>query len=265
MNETVLLDVAEGVATLTLNRPEVLNAINADMKDALLDATTRIEYDDAVRAVVIKGAGAHFMAGGDVKRFYAERDNDPHWKRRRFLEGISEMHPIIFSLRRMAKPVIASVHGYAAGFGVSLAIAADLTIASEDAKFTLAYVRIGTSPDGAGTYYLPRMVGLKRALEIALLGDEFDAPAAKDYGMINFVVPADALEAETVKLAGRLAAGPTHALGNAKRLMNVSIDNQFEQQLQMEAECFASNVETGDFREGVSAFAEKRKPEFKGR
>ncbi len=265
MNDTVLLNITEGIATLTLNRPEVLNAINAEMKEALLDATTLVEFDEGVRAVVIKGAGAHFMAGGDVKRFHAELDNEAHWKRRRFLEGINEIHPIIFSLRRMAKPVIASVQGYAAGFGVSLAIAADLTIAAADAKFTLAYVRIGTSSDGAGTYYLPRMVGLKRALEIALLGDEFDAETAKSYGMVNFVVAPDRLEAETSRLARRLAEGPTQALGNVKRLMNASIDNQFEQQLQMEAECFAANVETEDFREGVSAFAEKRKAEFKGR
>ena len=265
MNDTVRLEMADGIATLTLNRPEVLNAINAEMKEALLDTLTRVEVDPEVRVLVLKGAGKHFMAGGDVKGFYAERDRDEIWKRRRFLEGVNAIHPILFAVRRMPKPVISSVQGYAAGFGVSLAVMADLTIAAEDATFTLAYIRIGTSPDGGSTYYLPRMVGLKRALEIGMLGDDFDARTAKDYGLVNFVVPADALAAETDKLARRLANAPTHAIGNLKWLMNASIDNQLEQQLQMEAEAFADNVTTEDFREGVSAFAEKRKPVFKGR
>jgi len=265
MNDTVLLEAHDGIATLTLNRPEVLNAINAEMKEALLETLTRVEVDPDVRVLVLKGAGKHFMAGGDVKGFHAERDNDPIWKRRRFLEGVNAIHPILFAVRRMPKPVIASVQGYAAGFGVSLAVMADLTVAADDAKFTLAYIRIGTSPDGGSTYYLPRMVGLKRALEIGMLGDDIDARTAADYGMVNFVVPAAELDAETAKLARRLASGPTHAIGNLKELMNVSLDNQLEQQLQLEAEAFADNVATDDFREGVSAFVEKRKPVFKGR
>jgi len=265
MSDTLKLESADGIATLTLNRPESLNALNAEMREALLDRVCALEVDEAVRVVVIKGAGKHFMAGGDVKGFYADRDNDPHQKRRRFLEGINHMHPIIFGLRRMAKPVIASVQGYAAGFGVSLAVAADLTIAAADAKFTLAYVRIGTSPDGAATYFLPRMIGLKRALEVGMLGDDIDAETASRYGMVNFVVPTEQLEAETAKLARRLAQGPTLALGNLKGLMNASIDNQFEHQLQLEAEAFARNAVSEDFREGVSAFVEKRKPAFKGR
>ena len=265
MGDTLKFERAHGIATLTLNRPEVLNALNAEMREALLDSIAAIEVDEAVRVVVIKGAGQHFMAGGDVKGFYADRDKSAHQKRRRFLEGINNMHPILFGLRRMPKPVIASVQGYAAGFGASLAIAADLTIAAADARFTLAYVRIGTSPDGAATYFLPRMVGLKRALEIGLLGDDIAAETAQRYGMVNFVVPAERLKAETAKLARRLATGPTGALGRVKQLMNASIDNQFEHQLQMEAEAFAHNAVSDDFREGVSAFVEKRKPDFKGR
>lgn len=265
MSETLKLEATDGIATMTLNRPESLNALNAEMREALLDTVTALEFDETIRVVVIRGAGEHFMAGGDVKGFYADRENSPHQKRRRFLEGINNMHPIIFGLRRMAKPVVASVQGYAAGFGVSLAIAADLTIAAEDARFTLAYVRIGTSPDGAATYFLPRMIGLKRALELGMLGDDVDAGTAHRYGMVNFLVPRDQLEAETDKLARRLAQGPTLALGNLKRLMNASIDNQFEHQLQQEAEAFARNAVSEDFREGVSAFVEKRKPDFKGR
>jgi len=265
MNDTVRLQTADGIATLTLNRPEVLNAIDAEMKEALVDTLTRIEVDPAVRVLVLRGAGKHFMAGGDVKGFHAERDRDAIWKRRRFLEGINAIHPILFAVRRMPKPVIASVQGYAAGFGLSLALMADLTIAADDAKFTLAYIRIGTSPDGGASYYLPRMVGLKKALEIGMLGDDIDAATAARHGMVNFVVPAAELGAETDRLARRLAAAPTRALGNLKRLLNASLDNQLEQQLQMEAEAFADNVTTEDFREGIAAFVEKRKPAFKGR
>ncbi len=265
MNDTALLDVAGGVATITLNRPKALNALNAEMKEALLEINTRVEFDPEIRCVVVKGAGAHFMAGGDVKGFYADRDNSLHQKRRRFLEGINAMHPIMFAFRRMPKPVIASVQGYAAGFGMSLALGCDLVICSDDAKFAMAYVRIGTSPDGTGTYFLPRIVGVKKAMEFAMLGDDVDAATAARHGMVNFVVPRDRLEAETAGLADRLANGPTHALGNVKKLIHGSLDREYEAQLQLEAECFASNVETEDFREGVSAFAEKRKPEFKGR
>lgn len=263
--ETLLLEVADGIGTLTLNRPKALNALTPQMKEEMADATTRLEFDEAVRCVIVRGAGEHFMAGGDVKGFYAGRDASLHDKRRRFLEGINALHPVMFSLRRMRKPVIASVQGYAAGYGMSLAMACDLTICADDARFALAYVRIGTSPDGTGTYMLPRIVGLKKAMEFALLGDDCDAQAAASFGLVNFVVPRAELEAETLKLARRLASGPTHALANVKRLIHASLDTAYEAQLQQEAEAFASNVATEDFREGVSAFAEKRKPKFKGR
>ena len=263
--ETLLLDVADNVGTLTLNRPKALNALTPQMKDEMADAVTRLEFDPAVRCVVVKGAGEHFMAGGDVKGFYADRDASAHSKRRRFLEGINALHPVMFSLRRMKKPVIASVQGYAAGYGMSLAMACDLTICADDAKFALAYVRIGTSPDGTGTYMLPRIVGLKKAMEIALLGDDMDARAAADVGLVNFVVPRAELDAETAKLATRLANGPTHALANVKRLIHHSMDTAYEVQLQQEAEAFETNVHTADFIEGISAFAEKRKPKFTGR
>ena len=168
-------------------------------------------------------------------------------------------------MRRMSKPVVGAVQGYAAGFGVSLALACDLTICADDARFTLAYVRIGTSPDGAASYFLPRLVGLKKALEIGLLGDDFDGRTAAALGMVNFAVPAAELAERTDALARRLAAGPTHAYGNVKKLMYSSLDTTMESQLQLEAECFTSNIETHDFREGITAFVEKRKPQFRGR
>ncbi|MBM3490683.1 MAG: enoyl-CoA hydratase [Alphaproteobacteria bacterium] len=265
MNDTVLLDVADSIATLTLNRPAALNALNQEMRAALIARLAEVEADDRVRCVILRGAGEHFMSGGDIKSFYAERDNDRLAKRRRFLEGINALHPMIFGIRRMAKPVIAEVRGYAAGFGVSLAIACDLTIAAADAKFTLAYVRIGASPDGGASYFLPRLVGLKKALEIALLGDDIDAGTAAAHGMVNYVVPGAELPAFTARLARRLANGPTLAYGNVKRLMYSSLDTNMEAQLQLEAECLTASALGQDFREGVSAFVEKRKPHFQGR
>lgn len=263
--DTLLLDVADGVGTLTLNRPQALNALSPEMKEEMADAVTRLEFDDAVRCVVLRGAGEHFMAGGDLKGFYADRERSPHAKRRRFLEGINALHPVMFSMRRMPKPVIASVQGYAAGFGMSLAMACDLTICADDAKFALAYVRIGTSPDGTASYMLPRVVGLKKAMELAMLGDDCDAETAKAFGLANFVVPRVELEAETTKLATRLANGPTHAIAGIKRLIHHSLDTAYEAQLQQEAETFASNVNGHDFLEGITAFVEKRRPKFVGK
>ncbi|MGH6991538.1 MAG: enoyl-CoA hydratase-related protein, partial [Stellaceae bacterium] len=161
--------------------------------------------------------------------------------------------------------VVASVQGAAAGFGLSLMMACDLVIAADSAFFTLAYINIGTSPDGSGTYFLPRVVGQKKAMEIALLGDRFDAATAKAMGLINFIVPAAELEAETMKLATRLATGPTRAIANTKRLINHSLERSLESQLQAEAMSFADCAASEDWLEGVKAFAEKRRPAFKGR
>ena len=178
---------------------------------------------------------------------------------------IHELHPIMFAMRRMPKPIIASCTGAAAGAGVSMALACDLVIAAEDAFFTLAYCKIGTSPDGSSSFHLPRAVGIKRAMEIALLGDRFSAQTAKDIGMINFVVPNNQLESETQKLATRLAAGPTHVYGNTKALFYRSLESEFESQLQAEAEYFSDCASRPDFKEGVTAFIEKREPRFTGK
>jgi 2-(1,2-epoxy-1,2-dihydrophenyl)acetyl-CoA isomerase len=178
---------------------------------------------------------------------------------------IHDLHTIMFAMRRMPKPIIASCQGAAAGAGVSMALACDLVIASEDAFFTLAYCKIGTSPDGSSSFHLPRTVGIKKAMEIALLGDRFDAQTAKDMGMINFVVKTEVLEAETLKLASRLASGPTHVYGNTKALFYRSLESEFESQLQAEAEYFADCASRADFREGVTAFIEKRQPQFTGK
>ncbi len=190
MTEAILLEVREGVATVTLNRPEVLNALNDDMIAALVEVMTRVEADEATRCVVLRGAGDHFMAGGDIKGFHGRlAETTPAERTAHFRAKIHRLHPAIVSMRRMPKPVIASLRGAAAGFGLSLALAADLAIAAEDAFFTLAYCLIGTSPDGGSSYHLPRIVGLRKAMEIALLGDRFDAETALRLGLVNWVVP----------------------------------------------------------------------------
>ncbi|MGR8918469.1 MAG: enoyl-CoA hydratase/isomerase family protein [Gammaproteobacteria bacterium] len=261
----LLVETRDSIATLTFNRPDARNALSLEMRSLLREALHEIETDDAVRCVVMRGAGSHFMAGGDVKSMSTMIDEPPEKIRNAFVNRIHELHPIMFAMRRMPKPIIASVEGAAAGAGVSMALACDLVIADAEAFFTLAYCHIGTSPDGSASFHLPRAVGIKKAMEIALLGDRFDAAAAEAIGMINFVAPAGTLAAETDKLARRLASGPTHVYGNTKRLFYRSLENEFESQLQLEAEMFADCASRPDFHEGVRAFVEKRKPDFRGR
>ncbi len=265
MNESVVLTSTAGaVTTITMNRPQALNALNRDLTLALRAAVFAAEQDKAVRCVVVRG-GEHFMAGGDLKWFHDNLGRYPGPDIKVTFEGfIQEVHAMIVSLRRMPKPVLASVSGAAAGFGLSLVMACDLAIAADTAYFTLAYSAIGVSPDGGSTFALPRLVGLKKAAEIALLAERFDAAAAERLGLVNKVVPAAQLEAETAKLAARLAAGPTAVYGRTKALLQRSLDNPLEAQLQREAEAFAQSASEPDFAEGIRAFIEKRKPVFKG-
>ena len=260
----LLVDIKDSIATLTFNRPEARNALSLELRAMLREALQAVEYDPAIRCVVMQGAGDNFMAGGDVKNMATKIDQPTNQLRAEFMNRIHDLHPIMYTMRRMNKPIIASVAGAAAGAGVSMALAADLVIAADNAFFTLAYCHIGTSPDGSASFHLPRAVGIKKAMEIALLGDRFGAQAAADMGMINFVVPAADLATETSKLAQRLANGPTHVYGNTKRLLYRSLENEFEAQLQLEAETFADCATRADFREGVRAFVEKRKTRFTG-
>lgn len=265
MSEDIIAEVADGIATLTFNRPKALNALNDGITDGAIRFVEQIERDAAVRCLVIRGAGDHFMAGGDLKRFQTFLAMSADERRLTFEREIAEVHRLILMLRRMAKPVIASVQGACAGFGLSLAMATDLIVAAENAYFTLAYVNIGATPDGSGSYFLPRLVGLKKAMEIALLGDRFDAATAARIGIVNFVVPPAELEAATAKLAGRLARGPAIAIGRTKALLNASLERSLESELQAEADSFAACATTDDWAEGIRAFIEKRKPAFAGR
>jgi len=264
MSEPAVLVAREGgVATLTLNRPQALNALDQALTLALREGVLAAEHDPAVRCLVLRG-GEHFMAGGDLKWFSTLVEGRSGGENRVQFEAlIHEVHTVILALRRMPKPVLASVRGAVAGFGMSLMMACDLALAADNAYFTLAYTLIGTSPDGGSTFSLPRIVGQKKAMEIALLGERFDAAAAERLGLVNRVVAAASLEAETNKLASRLANGPTAVYGRTKALLNGSLNASLESQLQREAEAFAQSASEPDFREGLAAFLEKRKPQWR--
>lgn len=262
MNNTVESRLEAGVLTLTLNRPQQLNALNPEMIEGLYQALSRADDDAAVRAVLIRGAGEHFMAGGDLKWFKGEIEVPVAERRPRFEKAISAAHASTLLVRHMNKPVVAAVRGAAAGFGLSLVLACDLALAAEDAYFTLAYCNVGLSPDGGATWSLPRVVGARRAAEIALLGDRFDAAQAAAWGVVNRVVPGAELDAEAAKLAARLAAGPSQAIGRTKRLLQASSTHTLAEQLAAEQENFAACACTGDFVEGLTAFFEKRRPRF---
>jgi 2-(1,2-epoxy-1,2-dihydrophenyl)acetyl-CoA isomerase len=261
MSAVILLSVERGVATISLNRPQVLNAMDGEMMQKLRPIAESVQNDPAVRAVVVRGEGPAFMAGGDVSVFYSHLQELPelivHWGR--------EMHFAFLALRRMGKPVLASVHGAVAGAGFSLMCAADLAIAAADTKFTLAYASIGASPDGGSTHFLPRLLGYRKAMELALLPERFDAETARSLGLVNWVVAGDKLAEETAKIAQRLASGPTKAYAEAKRLMNQSLATSIETQMEEELFAFSRCARTADLKEGVTAFVEKRKPVFTGK
>lgn len=265
MTAAVLYDLTNGVATITLNRPKVLNALDKALAEQLSNALDCAEHDPDARVVVLQGSGDGFMAGGDLNFFAGMLDREPENRRTTFQELIQRFHDAILSIRRMPKPVIAAVHGAVAGAGLSVAVSCDLTLAREDAYFTLAYSNIGTSPDGGSTFALPRIMGTKKAMEIAILGDSFDAAKALEYGIVNRVIIAPEFDQHVAALADRLANGPTVALAHTKDLINNSLESSLESQLDRESDSFANCTATQDFREGVTAFLEKRSANFTGR
>ena len=262
MNETVLLARAGAVATLTLNRPDALNVLDEAMVDALIPAAADVAADSGIRVLVVQGAGKHFMAGGDIRTFARESSRPPDERQRGFQRLVERVHVAVETLARMPQPVVARVQGAVAGFGLSLMNACDLAIASDDAYFAAGYRQIGITPDGGGTWSLPRIVGQRRALGILLLGERFGAADALAMGLVNRVVPLAELDDAVEVVARALADGPREALSATKRLLRDSLDRTLSGQLQAEAVSFGRLSATDDFVEGVASFLEKRPPRF---
>ncbi|MDB6062935.1 MAG: paaG [Verrucomicrobiaceae bacterium] len=260
-NAPVLLDISEGIATIRFNRPDSLNAVDVEMACLFRDLVAQVVANSAVRVIVLAGNGRAFVAGGDLGYFRSAGENAPQAAR----ELIAPMHAAVELLINAPQPVIGSLHGAVAGAGMSLAAAVDLAIAADNAIFNLAYIKIGNSPDCGASWTLPRVLGLRKAMEIALLAEAIDANEAHRIGLVNRVVPLDKLAEETAKIASKLAKSAPAGIASTKRLLNAGFQNSLHQQLGHEADSFASNAGTHDFREALDAFFEKRKPEFQGR
>src|SRR5438876_6807793 len=220
---SVMIQRQEGVFEITLNRPEILNAVNREVIAELAAAVAEAAEDRTTRVVLLRGAGRHFCAGGDITMFAELIRLAPAERQQALYRIVDTLHPLLVQMRHMSKPVLAAVQGAAAGFGLSLVLAADLALAAEDAVFTSGYIHLGTSPDGGMTATLSRVVGLKRAAELMLLGDRFDAVRALELGLVNRVVPSAALEAEAMAVATRLAIGPSQAYARTKALLQATL------------------------------------------
>ncbi len=260
--DSLALEIEDGIARLTLNRPAQFNALDLATMEALLETANRLSTDARVRAVLITGAGDRaFCAGGDVAGFAAAGE-----------EGISLLlqrmtgafHLAISRLAWMRAPVVAAVNGVAAGAGLSLVAACDLVVAADTARFTSAYARIGLTPDGSSTWFLSRVIGPRRAMEMHLTDRVLTAEEALAWGLVNRVVPAARLAEEAGALAAKLAEGPTRAFGGVKKLVQMGLTDTLESQMERETRMIVEMAGSADAREGIGAFAAKRKPRFTG-
>jgi 2-(1,2-epoxy-1,2-dihydrophenyl)acetyl-CoA isomerase len=259
-DDVLLLEIVDGIAGITFNNPAKLNAIDVELAERLVDALGAVERDASVKAIVLKGAGRAFMAGGDLKTFHEAGERAPEAVKRL----IAPFHEAVRRIRHARAPVIASVHGAVAGGGVALALACDFVLASDNTVFTPAYLKIAINPDGGTTWSVVRLLGERRALEWLMLGEQMPAQQAQGLGLINRVVPQDRLEQETRILAAQIASGPAEAQASLKRLIWQAATTPFEEQLEAEAQGFISLAGAADFREGVAAFFERRTPRFGG-
>jgi 2-(1,2-epoxy-1,2-dihydrophenyl)acetyl-CoA isomerase len=259
-DEPVLLDIgADGVARLTLNRPDAANAINLDLARALASKAAELEAARSVRSVLFTGRGDRFCGGGDVRAFAAAGE---------LSEGLTEivarLHQAIESFARIDAPIVTAVQGSAAGAGLSLVALSDLVLAAQSTKFVMAYTAIGLTPDGGSTWYLPRVIGLRRAVELTLTNRPLSAAEACEWGLVTSVVSDDSLMSKAEELATQLATGPTKSYGVAKRLLRDSLAASLHDQLQQEEHQLLAAGRRADAKEGVTAFAEKRTPRFSG-
>lgn len=258
-NNSILLKIGNKIAYITLNRPEVFNSFNREMAFLLQDTLDACEKNDEVRAIVLTGNGKAFCAGQDLKEV-TDPDLNPGFKK------ILEEHynPIITRIRSIKKPIIGAINGVAAGAGANIALSCDIVVAHEKVNFIQAFSLIGLVPDSAGTFFLPRLIGFQKALALAMLGDKISAEEAERLGMIYKMIPLENFEEEVHKLALKMANMPTKALGMIKELYNKSMSNTLEDQLALESKLQIEAAQTNDYAEGVAAFIEKRKPNFKG-
>jgi 2-(1,2-epoxy-1,2-dihydrophenyl)acetyl-CoA isomerase len=258
-NNSILLKIENKVAYITLNRPSVFNSFNREMALSLQSILDACELNDEVRAIVLTGKGKAFCAGQDLKEV-TDPDLNPGFKK------ILEEHynPIITRIRSIKKPVIGAINGVAAGAGANIALACDVVVAHEKVSFIQAFSLIGLVPDSGGTFFLPRLIGFQKALALAMLGDKISAEEAERLGMLYKMIPLESFEEEVKKLALKMANMPTKALGMIKELFNESMTNDLEAQLALESKLQIEAAQSEDYREGVAAFIEKRKPNFKG-
>lgn len=256
--EHLLIHQNGPVLSLTLNRPDSLNAFSPDMILGLTNAFKKAADDDEIRVVVLSGAGRAFTAGGDVKTMGQTNPKGVY-------DHIGKLNELIVTMKNLPKPIIASVHGFAAGAGFNLALAADLILAAEDTKFILSFAQVGLISDGGGLYFLPRLIGPNRAKELFFSAEPLVAEKALEYGIVNNVFPLESLKDETIRYANKLAKGPGVAYGMVKKLVDLAPNSTLEEMLEQERITQAMMVTTTDHQEGVQAFVEKRKPAFSGR
>ena len=257
--KSIITNINNGVATLTLNRPEVFNSFNREMALLFQKQLDASEENQEIRAIVITGSGKAFCAGQDLKEVTTP-ELHPGFKK------ILEEHynPIIERIRAINKPIIAAVNGVAAGAGANIALACDIVVASEKASFIQAFSKIGLVPDSGGSFYLPRLIGFQRASALMLLGDKVAAQQARELGMVYKVFEPETFQQQALDLAQEMAQMPTKALGLTKQLLNASFNNTLDQQLTLESTLQIQAANSNDYKEGVTAFVEKRKPNFKG-
>ena len=257
--QTIVVGVTGGVATITLNRPNVFNSFNREMALEVQSALDDFEKDDSVRCIVITGEGKAFCAGQDLNEVV-----DPEGPE--LLKIVSEHYnPMIVRIRSIEKPIVAAVNGVAAGAGANIALACDIVVARESASFIQAFSKIGLIPDSGGTFTLPRLVGWGRASALSILGDKVSAEQAEQMGMIYRAIADEEFDAAVDAISAKLAAMPTMGIGYTKRAFNASFTNDLEQQLAVEESLQHAAAQTYDYNEGVSAFLEKRRPKFTGK
>ncbi len=258
--ETVIFELDAGVATLTMNRPQAANALSLTMAKELADLAIRCDEDPGIRAVVITGAGRFFSAGGDISGFHEAGDQVGSLVK----EMTMHFHAAVSRFNRMDAPVVGAVNGMAAGAGFSFASSCDILIAAESAVFLSTYTASALTPDGSSTYFVPRLVGLRRAMDLMLTNRRLSATEAMEWGMVSRVVPDAEVLTVATELAATLAAGPTKSFGATKRMLHESLSSSLETQMELESRTIADITRTADAREGISAFLEKRPPHFEG-